>query len=79
MTRAGAAPPHQRDPPAAHLPSVGACSDRARPLRPARGVTSGDAGRAPRDHAVSAAELEYLAYSARHYVELAAAYRRQGG
>jgi len=27
---------------------------------------------------VSAAELEYLAYSARHYVELAAAYRRQG-
>ena len=28
---------------------------------------------------VSDAELEYLAYSARHYVELAAAYRRQGG
>ncbi len=28
---------------------------------------------------MSAAEFEYLTYSARHYVELAAAYRRQGG
>ena len=28
---------------------------------------------------VSAAEFEYLVYSARHYVELAEAYRRQGG
>jgi hypothetical protein len=28
---------------------------------------------------LSAAEFDYLAYSARHYVELAAAYRRQGG
>jgi gamma-carbonic anhydrase len=28
---------------------------------------------------VSEAELEYLAYSVRHYVELATAYRRQGG
>jgi carbonic anhydrase/acetyltransferase-like protein (isoleucine patch superfamily) len=28
---------------------------------------------------LSAAEFEYLAYSARHYIELAAAYRRQGG
>ncbi len=28
---------------------------------------------------MSAAEFEYLAYSARHYVDLAAAYRRQGG
>jgi gamma-carbonic anhydrase len=28
---------------------------------------------------MSATEFEYLTYSARHYVELAAAYRRQGG
>ena len=28
---------------------------------------------------MSAAEFEYLTYSARHYVELAVAYRRQGG
>ena len=28
---------------------------------------------------MSAVEFEYLTYSARHYVELAAAYRRQGG
>jgi len=28
---------------------------------------------------MSPAEFEYLTYSARHYVELAAAYRRQGG
>jgi carbonic anhydrase/acetyltransferase-like protein (isoleucine patch superfamily) len=28
---------------------------------------------------LSAAEFEYLAYSAQHYIELAAVYRRQGG